>query len=94
MSKEKDFMTITNIDIYNKVEEQGKTMIKILNHAEYTNGKIAAALLEIEELRKNSLGMWVKNHPFRFTLLCISSLSVITPDTREIIFTLVKNFFL
>lgn len=69
-----------------------ETQTEILAHAKYTNGKIAENILKITALetamekkadKKNSIGTWISNHPFKFAGLTLIFVTFIVGDLRN-----------
>jgi hypothetical protein len=77
--KKDEFITITNEDIYKTLHEVKEMAEKTLVQACKTNGRVT-------NLEKRSLGMWVARHPFKFTLIVIVVISLLTAETREALF--------
>jgi hypothetical protein len=80
----KDFITITNEDIYKELQHLKEVGQATLDQAMKTNGRVT-------KLEKVSIGNWIANHPFKFTLGVIIFISLLTPEAREIVFTYAKS---
>jgi hypothetical protein len=73
------FKEITNEDIYSELQHLKEVGQKTLEQACRTNGRVNV-------LEKRSIGMWISNHPFKFTIIIIVFISLLTPETRDAIF--------
>jgi hypothetical protein len=78
------FKEITNEDIYRTLQEVKELGEKTHSQACKTNGRVSY-------LEKKSIGIWIANHPFKFTILIIILISLLTPETREAIFNLAQR---
>lgn len=74
--KDKTFIEITNKDIYEKLNKNTEITHEILAQAKLTNGRVTT-------LEKTSTGMWIRNHPIKFTLCIVSLSSLFISDIRE-----------
>lgn len=83
---------ITNQDIYKKLNNMSETQVEILSHAKFTNGKIADNILKIATLekaleekanKKDSIGVWINSHPFKFAGLALIFVTFIIGDLRN-----------
>ena len=83
---EKDFITITNKDIYDELKDHKEIQKEILAHAKITNGRVT-------KLEARSLGMWIAAHPFKFTGFVLVFVSVVISDVRQPVLDLVGKFF-
>lgn len=88
------FKEITNEDIYKQIESLAKSQSEILAHAQYTNGKIADAIKQIEMVKKRSLGVWIAQHPFKFAGMVMIFFSFVISDIRHPLLEIVKNLFI
>jgi len=79
------FKEITNEDIYSELQHLKEVGQKTLEQACRTNGRVNV-------LEKRSVGMWISNHPFKFTIIIIVFISLLTPETRDAIFNFATKF--
>lgn len=79
------FMKITNKDVYDKLTEQSKTLNEILEHARLTNGRVTA-------LENKSIGVWIRNNPFKFTIFIIVLMSILISDFRHPLISFLASF--
>jgi hypothetical protein len=91
---DKTFVSISNADIYDLIKEVKKTTDENNEHAKYTNGKIAEALLKIAEVKKKSFGCWVADHPLKTTGILIAFFGTVISDFRHPIIDTLKGLFL
>ena len=84
-NRDDTFMNITNKDVYEKVMEQSKTLNEILEHARLTNGRV-------NKLECKSIGVWIANNPFKFTVFIIVLLSIIISDFRHPMIAFLASF--
>lgn len=85
---------ITTKDVYSKLEGMEQIQTQILDHAKYTNGKIATAMQDIKHIEEKSFGCWVAKHPFKFILFILILTSVVVSDVRQPVLGLIAEFFL
>ena len=78
---------VTNQDIYKKLNEMGDVQQKILAHAKYTNGRVTV-------IEKKSIGLWISNHPFKFSAFCLMFFSFVISDIRHPLINFVTSLFL
>ena len=81
-----DFITITNEDIYRELKEIKELGIKTHDQACKTNGRVTS-------LEKKSIGVWIAKHPFKFTIGVVVFISLLTPETREAVFSFANKIF-
>lgn len=104
MEDEKTFLNkkITHEMVYREVIKQGKVQKEILEHARFTNGKIAKAIKEIDLIHEimetkadkmYSIGEWIRNHPFRFAIGLMVVLSILISDIRHPLFEMLVKLF-
>jgi hypothetical protein len=79
------FKEITNEDIYRTLQEVKQLGELTHEQACRTNGRVSY-------LEKKSIGIWISNHPFKFTIIIIVFISLLTPETREAIFNFATKF--
>lgn len=86
------FFTITNEEIYKEIKDlqdkqqcyataSTKIQTEILDQAKYTNGRVT-------KLENKSVWMWIGNHPFKFAVIVLSTVSLLQLDIP----TLLKQF--
>lgn len=80
----KDFMTITNKDIWQKLLSLEGVITATHDQALKTNGRVTA-------IEARSIGIWISNHPIRFAALCVFAISLIQPEARDAVFQFAKN---
>lgn len=87
MAKKKEtktFISITNQNIYEEIQEMHKVSRETLAQALYTNGRVT-------NLEKNSVGLWVSKHPIKFAMFVLAFISLSIPDVREPVFAVLKT---
>jgi len=72
-------VTYSSKDLMDKLAEQDKTLAKILNHAQLTNGRVT-------KLEKTSFGMWCREHPIKFATYIVVLMATLVSDLRHPIF--------
>lgn len=83
---------ITNKDVYEELMSQKKVQNEILEHAKFTNGKIADAIAKIDSVKKRSVGWWIAEHPFKFAIFILVLFSFVISDIRHPLTDLLTNF--
>jgi len=73
-----DFITITNEQIYKEIQELKSLGEATLTQAKYTNGRVT-------KLEAKSLWLWISNHPFRFALLALTTISLLQLDIPTVL---------
>jgi len=81
------FKEITNEDIYQELQHLKEVGQKTLEQACRTNGRVST-------LEKRSIGMWIANHPFKFTGVIIFILSFLVSDIRQPTIKAIASLFL
>ena len=84
MTEDKDFMTITNKDIWNKLLALEEKLTDVHSEVRYTNGKVT-------RVSEKSLGLWISNHPIRFASMCVFAISLLQPEAREAVWQFAKS---
>jgi hypothetical protein len=101
--KNNGFVTITNEDVYKELQKQGKIQQKILEHAEYTNGKIASAVAEIEKLKRDiehkvdkaaSLGYWIRSNTIKSMASAVLIVLLLITETRAAAIQMIAKIFI
>lgn len=90
---DKNFVSITNAQIYQKLEDSIKVQGEILDHAKYTNGKIAETIAQLASVKRQSFGCMAAAHPIKFVAIVISFLALIVTELREPLMLIVKGLF-
>ena len=76
MGNEDTFMRITNTNLWEKLEKIEETGIATHAQVVKTNGRVTA-------LEKKSIGMWISNHPYKFSMLIIPFVLLVVSDFRQ-----------
>lgn len=85
---------ITNQDVYKKLEDMEKRDREVLEHAKYTNGKVAEAVEKIAMIEKKSIGCWIARNPIKFAVYVLVFFSFVISDVRHPIVEMVARLFL
>lgn len=95
MSKD-TFITkiITNQDVYDKLVAMEKVQEEILDHAKYTNGKVAENSKKITYIEKRSLGCWIARNPIKFAVYVLVFMSFVISDVRHPLIELITKLFI
>ena len=78
------FISITNQDIYDEIQEMHKVSRETLAQATYTNGRVT-------NLENKSIGIWVSNNPIKLTLFILGFTGLFVSDFREPLFSILKT---
>jgi hypothetical protein len=68
--------------IMDKLESMHDTQKEMLAHQKITNGRVA-------QLESKSIGMWIRNHPFKFAIFTALFFSIVISDIRHPAFELI-----
>ena len=78
---------ITNQDVYKEVQKHHTVLNEILEQTKKTNGRVTV-------LEKKSIGVWIANHPFKFTVFVLVFVSIVISDLRHPLLDLLTSTFL
>lgn len=78
---------ITHKDVYQELLKQRKIQNDILEQAKKTNGRVT-------KLEGSSIGLWIANHPFKFTTFVVVLMSFLISDLRHPIIDFIASLFL
>lgn len=90
---DKNFVSITNADIYKKIIDVERVQGEILDHAKYTNGKIAETIEQLASVKKQSFGCMAAKHPVKFATILFVFLGLVVTELRAPLMNIVKGLF-
>lgn len=86
MSNGDTFLTVTNEDIYKKIEGIEDDQKQAFAHLDRHNKRI-------EKIERSSIGLWVQNNPMKFIGFVLGFMSLIISDLRKPLWEYIISFF-
>jgi len=77
---------VTGNEIYKHMKSMDVSLKNISIQTEKTNGRVT-------ELEKRSIGMWIRNHPMKFTAFVLFMLMFLVQETRSFATSTIMKLF-
>jgi len=84
----------TTKDIMDKLDEHNKKFNTMLKKQDLTNGNVIRNKESIKTIQKHSIGIWIRNNPYKFTSIMLVCMSFFISDVRQPVIKFIIGLFL